>query len=387
MSKIKSSDWQTASIVPIAKGSGSPTVADVQKYLDNTGSSGYFTGGILSDGGLGTIDITAGQGFIRESADDNAPLLSFKWNVVTALAIPNNTTRYVFVDDTGTVSLSVSEFDEAQDKIMLGVVTNEGGVISHTFNLGVRLEESIGQLGRYVRRVDDVVRDRRKGGLLFGQSGDANRDVTLTAGSLWWGRTEYAIPAFDTSGADTFDTYSAGGQEATGVSQWPNTQYDNAGILTTMINNRWAVLWWYIEPDEHIVMLYGRDQYVTEGQAEDEPEPTSSIPNRLSSASVIAGKFIFQKGEDIAAKIETAFGTPFTGSGVTDHGNLAGLSDDDHSQYLLVAGTRAMAGNLDMSLNEILNFKTENLGSLPSPGNLGRVVYLTTDDHLYLDQG
>ena len=74
-------------------------------------------------------------------------------------------------------------------------------------------------MGRYIRRVDDIVRDKRKGGLIFGQSGDVNRDVTITQGSLWWGRTEYPISAFDTSGVDTFDTYSAGGQEATGVSQ------------------------------------------------------------------------------------------------------------------------------------------------------------------------
>ncbi|KKL07934.1 hypothetical protein LCGC14_2581000, partial [marine sediment metagenome] len=253
----------TAADISIATGSGSPTVDQVQEYLDNTGSSGYFTGGILSDGGSGTIDVTAGEGFIRTTADDNAPLLSFKWNASTGIAVLDNTTQYVFVDDDGVISLNPNEFLEAQDKILLGVVTDEGGVISHTFNLGVRLEESIGQMGRYIRRVDSVVRDRRKGGLIFGQSGDANRDVTVTAGSLWWGRTEYAIPAFDTSGADTFDTYSAGGQEATGASQWPNAQYDNAGTLTTMINNRWAVLWFYIEPDGHIVMLYGRNQYVT----------------------------------------------------------------------------------------------------------------------------
>ncbi len=325
---------QGAAFIGIETGSGSPTVKQVQSYLDNTGSSGFFTGGILSDGGVGTLDVSAGEGFIRTSADDNAPLQSFKWSASAGIAVPDDTTRYVFVDDTGAISLDADEFSEAVDKIMLGVVTDEGGLISHTFNLGVRLEESIGQMGRYIRHVDGIVRNRRKGGLIFGHSGDVNRFVTVSTGQLEWGRTSYTIAAFNTSGADTFDTYSAGGQEATGVSAWPNTSYDNAGTLTTMTNNRWAVLWWYIEPDGHIVMLYGRAQYVTEGQAEDEEVPASSIPNRLSSASVIASKFIFQKGEDIPAKVETAFGTPFTGSGVTDHGNLAGLGDDDHTQYI-----------------------------------------------------
>ena len=316
-----------ASLVGLTTGVGSPTVDTLQQYLDNTGSSGFFTGGILSDGGSGTLDVSAGEGFIRTSADDNAPLISFKWSASAGIAIADDTTQYVFVNDAGTINLSTDEFDEAVDNIMLGVATDEGGLISHTFNLGVRLQESIGQMGRYIRHVDDVVRNRRKGGLLFGESGDANRFVTVTAGQLEWGRTSYPIPAFNTSGADTFDTYTADGVELTGISAWPNTNYDDGTVtLATLGNNKWAVLWWYIEPDGHIVMLYGRGQYVTEGQAEDEPEPTSSIPNRLSSASVIAAKFIFQEGSNTTTKIETAFGTPFTGSGVTAHNNLATLA-------------------------------------------------------------
>lgn len=36
-----------------------------------------------------------------------------------------------------------------------------------------------------------------------------------------------------------------------------------------------------------------------------------------------------------------------------DHGSLSGLSDDDHTQYLLVNGNRAMTGNLSMSANNV----------------------------------
>jgi len=34
------------------------------------------------------------------------------------------------------------------------------------------------------------------------------------------------------------------------------------------------------------------------------------------------------------------------GAGASDHGNLTGLADDDHTQYLLADGTRALAGNI-----------------------------------------
>ncbi len=35
-----------------------------------------------------------------------------------------------------------------------------------------------------------------------------------------------------------------------------------------------------------------------------------------------------------------------TGGGVTDHGALTGLADDDHTQYLLADASRVVAGNL-----------------------------------------
>lgn len=42
-------------------------------------------------------------------------------------------------------------------------------------------------------------------------------------------------------------------------------------------------------------------------------------------------------------------------SGTIDHGSLSGLGDDDHTQYLLINGTRAMAGDLNMGVNNISN--------------------------------
>ena len=41
-----------------------------------------------------------------------------------------------------------------------------------------------------------------------------------------------------------------------------------------------------------------------------------------------------------------------------DHGNLVGLGDDDHTHYLLITGTRAMTGALDMGTNNITNVGT-----------------------------
>jgi hypothetical protein len=48
------------------------------------------------------------------------------------------------------------------------------------------------------------------------------------------------------------------------------------------------------------------------------------------------------------------------GGGVTDHGALTGLNDDDHTQYLLADGTRALTGPLDGGGQNFTNVGTIN---------------------------
>jgi len=58
-----------------------------------------------------------------------------------------------------------------------------------------------------------------------------------------------------------------------------------------------------------------------------------------------------------------------TSNNVIDHSSLQGLGSDDHSQYLLVDGSRAMSGNLNMATNDI-----------------GSVDTLDVDGHTKLDR-
>lgn len=61
------------------------------------------------------------------------------------------------------------------------------------------------------------------------------------------------------------------------------------------------------------------------------------------------------------------------GGGASDHGALTGLGDDDHTQYLLVAGTRAMTGDLDMGENTV--------GGANNVALIGDVVFTERSDH------
>ena len=49
---------------------------------------------------------------------------------------------------------------------------------------------------------------------------------------------------------------------------------------------------------------------------------------------------------------------------ITDHGEFDGLADDDHVQYLLVNGTRAMTGNLNMDGNDVANVNDIDINGL-----------------------
>ena len=62
--------------------------------------------------------------------------------------------------------------------------------------------------------------------------------------------------------------------------------------------------------------------------------------------------------------------------GVSSHGTLTGLSADDHKQYLLISGSRAMSGNLSLGGNDI-----GSVGALDVDGHttLDQVTVNTTD--------
>jgi hypothetical protein len=60
-----------------------------------------------------------------------------------------------------------------------------------------------------------------------------------------------------------------------------------------------------------------------------------------------------QVGEVLAWNGTAWIPTAASSGGATDHGLLAGLTDDDHPQYLRADGTRALAGNLGLGGNRL----------------------------------
>lgn len=78
--------------------------------------------------------------------------------------------------------------------------------------------------------------------------------------------------------------------------------------------------------------------------------------------------------------VDSGLGTGDIGGGVTDHGALTGLADDDHTQYLRADGTRALAGAMDMGSQALTNVNIDS-GTIGANaiGDLATTSQIVTD--------
>jgi hypothetical protein len=128
-------------------------------------------------------------------------------------------------------------------------------------------------------------------------------------------------------------------------SQIDNTQYDNnSGTLQTLANNQYGLHWIYLDVHGHIAVLFGQASYTLTG-AQDAAVP-ASLPPEFETHTRLIGRIVIAKSAATFLLVENNYAETFVGSVATDHGDLVGLLDDDHTQYLLADGTRNVTGTL-----------------------------------------
>ena len=169
--------------------------------------------------------------------------------------------------------------------------------------------------------------------VIAGADGTEATTVLTTAFSTYW---------FDSSGTVT---------ETTGLLQYPVTQWNDVAndTLTNLLPNKYAN-WWVILniTNNEYSFIYPTAYYSSSAEAESEAVP-STIPGDWYLEGILVGRIIFKTSTDVPEDVQSVFTTNFSASLAADHGNLAGLSDDDHTIYLLADGTRDVTGSLDIS--------------------------------------
>ena len=185
----------------------------------------------------------------------------------------------------------------------------------------------------------------------------------MTSGILWLKLNELTVSAIDTSGADDFISYYYNGSAwiATGSqTQWDNLQYNNiASGLVTMTAAKYSFQDFYLQGDGTMIMVYGDEEFVSLSGACNADIPALRPDQAIKGHSTYIGRVCFQKSAVTAGDVLTPFNIIISSSSASDHGSLAGLSDDDHTLYL-----KLTSGRGGQTINDSISILTGNTISI-----------------------
>jgi hypothetical protein len=334
------------------------THTDFTTLLFDGSTMGLMSGGdIIIDSGF-TVTAKAGFGYLAKTATPEI-IVRIDW-FATQITLAANENKYIYINENGILSSSGTRPSSVNNIVLGRVVTNSTTVefidlspshSDHTSNrFGNLFREAMGPIYAF-------------GSIVTENATPFNIDVT--SGEYYYSTNGY-IPSGGT--AVNFTQYyrnGLGGWVTSATTFVNNTSYDGNGSLSALTTGYYTKHTLYVVGDdvyEKYFLVLGQNEYATLVQAENAllPTPPSFFSDSVSQVANIyiqQGATGFTQVEDIRPTIG------FRAGGVNAsslHANLLGLSADDHTQYLLVSGARAMSGNLDMGNNNIVSAGTIN---------------------------
>lgn len=331
-------------------------LVNISKLIKDTSTLGKISGGELSEGsGAFGIDVAAGEGFINDGSD---VLREVTW-AATTLNVPANTTVFITVNSAGVIQQE-SSVSSLTQRIVLGRVRSNATETEFIENSDVSALHHSNRLEDYLRSTVGPIYDV---GSVVTESGTRNLDVT--AGVYFFGTHKYQPAGGAAIPWNAYYRDGVGGYtEIIAQTTVNNTQYDDgSGTLAALTAGFYAKHSLYLVGDgaeEKYFLVFSQEQYLNQALAEAGTLPTP--PSFMAEGVTLIANIIVQQGNASIVAIQDArpiFGFKATGiTASSDHGNLLGLLDNDHPQYLLRNGGNAMTGALDMGGNNIGNVGT-----------------------------
>lgn len=327
---------------------GTATYDSLEDFINNTTSSGAIATPSITDNGDGTINVGASYGYLRATNSDIAQLLAVDLSAQNNLSLTTEALNYIYADYNGGSPQYAATTDlttlDHNTNYVVAVMWAESNHI-HDLSAGQYLDHFEHSLYFYLFEQYGL---QRTSGMVTTETGTLN--LAVTAGVGYYALLRFTTAAVDTSGADTFTYYYRDGlggwTEVTSQSAIDDTNWDDGtGALNDLTANRYGVHWVFLTPDGDVYVVYGQGDYLL-SQAEAATVP-SSLPGELTNFGILIAKIIVQKSAGTFYSVTYPWMGDIAASVATDHGGLAGLTDDDHTQYLLAAGTRALTGNWD----------------------------------------
>ncbi len=315
------------------------TYDDVQDWMNTTQSAGHLSGGALSVGGSGTLNVAAGQGLIKTVDSEVGTTKFFDWSAANSVALTDGRTNYIYVDyNVGTTAVSIKvTLDRAN--IPLTTAFDLGRVFRDGNDLHILMSDT------HLHNRDRASFDRllatrgfeRASGGTLAESGQ--RYLTATEGLFYLGENHVHTDAQDTTGAARFTSWYLLNGTWTAVpnqQQIDNLQYNDvsaggAEVLDNLTANRYGVFWVYIHMDSDLHVIYGQDNYKLTG-AENAVVP-SSLPEIVGDFGILAAKIIVRQNQNNLLSVVGAYLTLFPVSAPSNHNDLGGLQGGTADQY------------------------------------------------------
>lgn len=340
----------------ILQGPANATLLNASKLLRRGSTMGLTEGGGLTREGTPlTVTVAAGSGFLE---DPTGLVVEIDWSAAD-LVIPDDSVRWVVVNENATVQLEAAFPDNLETRIVLGRVYTLDGDIVAIEETPVLLEHKPDAIESAIRRMFGPI--YVSGSLV--QEGSTARTLDITGGEYYIG--SYQLEPSGGTEVEFQEVIRDGSGGYTVIDDdeivVPNNLYDNdSGTPVAVPSGEYVKHVLYVGIDEgadQYTLLYGQETYSTLNDAQNALLPAN--PPQVGNAVVGIAAIILQEGnanivDIISIRPELSFRASASAS-VSDHGSLSGLTDDDHPQYLLVTGARALTGNLDLGSNNILN--------------------------------
>ena len=334
------------------------THTDASTLIFKGGTMGLMTGGTISVVSGLTVNVSSGFGYLQKTTSEGV-YMRVDW-VGSNLILPQNINYYLYFNENEILSTSGTRPDSVNNIVLGRVVTNSSTV---SF-----IDESPMNADHTSNRFGSLFREALGPIYAFGSivtQGTTPFTLNVSSGEYYYSTNEYQ----PTGGSGlTFNQYyrnGSGGWIISATTLVNNTQFDNNGTLSGLTSSAYTKHTLYLVGDgvnEKYFLVLGQNQYQTLVETENAllPEPPSYFTDsvtQLANIYIRQGLSGITQIEDIRPVIG------FKAGGVNAsslHANLLGLTSDDHKQYLLVDGSRAMSNNLDMGGNAIVSAGTIN---------------------------
>lgn len=330
------------------------TITDISTLVFESSTMGLMSGGILSDGGLLSVDVSAGFGYL-EIFPDNNTIKKIEWSN-TSIAIPANSTRYIYFNQNGILSANAS-FPDSIYNIVLGRVVSGASTIELIDISPVKAQHFSNNFSKVLRSAF---------GPVYANGSLVTENVTPFHLDISSGTYAFSENIFNPTGGTNlnFTTYyrdGSGGHIKTLTNVVDNSNYDDgSGTLASLTSSYYVKHSYYLigqGVNEKYLLVYGQEEFSSLVLAEQGNVPLA--PSYFDDGVVLIASIIVQQGAANVTSIQDlrpilGFRAPSVSS-TSFHGNLLGLNNDDHPQYLKTDGSRTYTGNQNFGGNSITN--------------------------------